>query len=148
MHKQIILGKGYGTYSDRATLVLADKEDLTIEVVNGENVDLYYVANNGTKEIKGKITGGKFEIPRDFIKIGELRLKIDGMVGENKVCGYSIENLLISEILGKIETMPQVENLLNKIEAYTDKINEFIDKVEKLMQLTKILCDIDTNMGE
>ena len=38
MHKQIVLGKGYGTYSDRATLVLADKENLTIEVINGENV--------------------------------------------------------------------------------------------------------------
>lgn len=148
MHKQIVLGKGYGTYSDRATLVLADKENLTIEVINGENVDLYYTANNGKSEMKGKIIDRHFEIPREFIKIGELRLKIDGMVGENKVCEYSVENLLISEISGKIEAIPQVENLLNKVEAYTEKMNEFIDKVEKLMQLTKILCDIDANIGE
>ena len=55
MHKQIVLGKGYGTYADRPSLVLADKENLIIDVVNGENVDLYFVANNGKSEIKGKI---------------------------------------------------------------------------------------------
>lgn len=148
MHKQIVLGKGYGTYADRPSLVLADKENLTIDVVNGENVDLYFVANNGKSEIKGRIIDRHFEIPREFIKIGVLKIKIDGMVGDSKVCGYSIEDLIISEISGKIEVIPQVENLLNKVETYTKKIDKFIDEVEKLMQLTKLLCDVDVKMGE
>ena len=99
-------------------------------------------------EIKGKIIDRHFEIPREFIKIGVLKVKIDGMVGDSKVCGYSIEDLIISEISGKIEVIPQVESLLNKVETYTKKIDKFIDEVEKLMQLTKLLCDVDVKMGE
>lgn len=147
MKKSIILGKGYGIYEEKGKLILLD-EDLEIEVKGGEKVDLYYSATNGHSEIKGKIEGGKIVLSRKFLKIGTLSLKIHGVVGDTKVCEYSIEDLIISEINGKIEAIPQVEYLLEKFNEYSVKVEMFMERVDKLIKLSKFLCDIDIKVGE
>lgn len=148
MKKTIILGKGYGIYEEGGKIVLLD-EDLEITVkTNNESIDLYYTASNGTTEIKGKIKDNLITLSRKFLKIGTLRLKIFGLVGDSKVCEYSIEDLIISEIDGKIEAIPQVEYLLEQFNEYSKKMEKFMASVEKLMKLSKFLCDIDIKLGE
>ena len=135
MQLKIKLYDQYGKFVDGKERVRVD-EDFEFGLETEIKDTLYYVANNGKETKKGLVKDNKFELPRHFIKVGKLSIKIE-QVKDNRVAKtFIVEDMLITESDNGVYTIPEVEVLKDKINEYSALVESLKVQVEILTKLT------------
>ena len=132
---EIKLYESYGKFKNGKERIRVD-EDFEFEIDTNIKDTMFYVANNGKETKRGLVKDNKFELPRHFIKVGKLSVKIE-QVKDNRVAKtFIVEDMLITEGDNGVYTIPEVEVLKGKIEDYSKLVESLKVQVEILTKLT------------
>ena len=94
--------------------------------------------NNYSRIIK--ITDNQLILPQDILKVGRLYLKIKIMRGNDVIKIIPCDSILIKELNGEIESIPQIEECVNKI------MNLEV-AVKKILKVVNALCNINLTLN-
>lgn len=148
MEKKIKLMCGVGKYADSRTELLTD-EELVLEIENKplNGVKIVYKAQCNDKFIRGTARDYKLVLRNDFLTVGELKLEIVYIKDGITVATFIVEPLILKEIDGKFETIPQIVNLEQKIDFYVKKFEKMQEKCEKMIKLLGATCNVQIDLG-
>lgn len=138
MKKTIKLYGNNGSYIEGSEQIRLD-EDFEFVIDTNITDQMFYVANNGKETRKELIVNNKFTLPRHFIKVGELSIKVE-QIHDNRVAKtFIVDKLIIKEGEDVIYSIPEVESLKNKIAQYS----KLVDDLEvQVMTLTKLVAGL------
>lgn len=110
------------------------REDLEIEILYDfdKNAEVYYLADNGTKQFKGLIVDNKFKIETKHLKKGNLKLKVVVVRAERPTQEFVIEGLNITEIDKEIYTIPEIVRMQEEVKELTTKYKRLLELVATL----------------
>lgn len=138
MKKTIKLYGNNGSYIEGNEQIRLD-EDFEFEIANISDENFFYIANNGIENRKELIVDNKFILPRHFIKVGELSIKVE-QIHDNRVAKtFIVDKLIIKEADDVIYSIPEVESLKNKIAQYSKLVD---DLGVQVMTLTKLVAGL------
>lgn len=94
--------------------------------------------NNYSRVIK--IVDNQLILPQDILKVGRLYLKIKIMRGNDVIKIIPCDSILIKELNGEIESIPQIEECVNKIQNLEVT-------VKKVLKIINALCNINLSLN-
>ena len=153
--KHIKLEKGVGKYTDGKEVInICENLEFQVDYNFDKQSEVYFVADNGIIQKKGRIENNKFSLPCSFLNVGDLKLKIIvSSIDKNEE--FKIEDLSIVIENGECKTIPEIVIMQDKIDGMKEEINNYSKLVEKLERkneiLTKLvggLYDTDIKAGE
>ena len=106
--------------------------DISLEYDFDENVEVYFIADNGVSQFKGLVKDNKFSIPTAKIKKGVLKLKIVVVSAETLTQEFVVEDLQVNELDYNIYTLPEVVALKEQVETLSNKVNTLTKLVATL----------------
>ena len=146
MNKKIKLHGSVGSYVEGKEQLRLD-EDFEFELQTDISETMYFVANNGKETIKGLVKDREFTLPRHFIKVGELSVKIE-QIKDNRVARtFIVEDLQIIELDGAIYSVPEIESLRVKINQYSKLVDNLEVQVKMLTKLVAGLYNTEIKVG-
>ena len=143
MEKKLKLFDKTGKYDD-ASYLLTDNEPLIVllQVDTGRTVD-YYVTlqNENGKKVNLKAKNKQFEVPKELLTYGSIDTTIVAKVGNNTVKTIFCEKLIVKDVGGQTQVIPEIEALhleLNKTNQkfidYKQEVNEELEKMRKCIE--------------
>jgi len=143
MEKKLKFFDKTGKFDD-ASYLLTDNEPLIIllQVDTGRTVD-YYVTlqNENGKKVNLKAKNKQFEVPKELLTYGSIDTTIVAKVGNNTVKTIFCEKLIVKDVGGQKQVIPEIEALhleLNKTNQkfidYKQEVNEELEKMRKCIE--------------
>lgn len=143
MEKKLKLFDKTGKYDD-ASYLLTDNGPLIVllQVDTGRTVD-YYVTlqNENGKKVNLKAKNKQFEVPKELLTYGSIDTTIVAKVGNNTVKTIFCEKLIVKDVGGQTQVIPEIEALhleLNKTNQkfidYKQEVNEELEKMRKCIE--------------
>lgn len=147
MEKKLKFFDKTGKFDD-ASYLLTDNEPLIIllQVDTGRTVD-YYVTlqNENGKKVNLKAKNKQFEVPKELLTYGSIDTTIVAKVGNNTVKTIFCEKLIIKDVGGQKQVIPEIEALhleLNKTnQKFIDFKNEVNEELEKMRKCIEALME-------
>ena len=147
MEKKLKFFDKTGKFDD-ASYLLTDNEPLIIllQVDTGRTVD-YYVTlqNENGKKVNLKAKNKQFEVPKELLTYGSIDTTIVAKVGNNTVKTIFCEKLIIKDVGGQTQVIPEIEALhleLNKTnQKFIDFKNEVNEELEKMRKCIEALME-------
>ena len=138
MEKKLKFFDKTGKFDD-ASYLLTDNEPLIVllQVDTGRTVD-YYVTlqNENGKKVNLKAKNKQFEVPKELLTYGSIDTTIVAKVGNNTVKTIFCEKLIVKDVGGQTQVIPEIEALhleLNKTNQkfidYKQEVNEELEKM-------------------
>lgn len=123
-------------------------EDLEFEVDYKfkNNAEVYFIADNGTAKRKGAVKDNKFTIPCSFMRLGELEIKFE-VISNDGVEEFTVEKLIVMKENEEIRTIPEIEQMKEIINNYSNIVEALERKNEILTKLVGGLYDTDIKVG-
>ncbi|MBP3619803.1 MAG: hypothetical protein J6J24_03985 [Clostridia bacterium] len=143
MEKKLKFFDKTGKFDD-ASYLLTDNEPLIVllQVDTGRTVD-YYVTlqNENGKKVNLKAKNKQFEVPKELLTYGSIDTTIVAKVGNNTVKTIFCEKLIVKDVGGQTQVIPEIEALhleLNKTNQkfidYKQEVNEKLEKMRKCIE--------------
>lgn len=143
MEKKLKFFDKTGKFDD-ASYLLTDNEPLIIllQVDTGRTVD-YYVTlqNENGKKVNLKAKNKQYEVPKELLTYGSIDTTIVAKVGNNTVKTIFCEKLIVKDVGGQTQVIPEIEALhleLNKTNQkfidYKQEVNEELEKMRKCIE--------------
>ncbi len=143
MEKKLKFFDKTGKFDD-ASYLLTDNEPLIVllQVDTGRTVD-YYVTlqNENGKKVNLKAKNKQFEVPKELLTYGSIDTTIVAKVGNNTVKTIFCEKLIVKDVGGQTQVIPEIEALhleLNKTNQkfidYKQEVNEELEKMRKCIE--------------
>lgn len=147
MEKKLKFFDKTGKFDD-ASYLLTDNEPLIIllQVDTGRTVD-YYVTlqNENGKKVNLKAKNKQFEVPKELLTYGSIDTTIVAKVGNNTVKTIFCEKLIVKDVGGQKQVIPEIEALhleLNKTnQKFIDFKNEVNEELEKMRKCIEALME-------
>lgn len=147
MEKKLKFFDKTGKFDD-ASYLLTDNEPLIImlQVDTGRTVD-YYVTlqNENGKKVNLKAKNKQFEVPKELLTYGSIDTTIVAKVGNNTVKTIFCEKLIVKDVGGQTQVIPEIEALhleLNKTnQKFIDFKNEVNEELEKMRKCIEALME-------
>lgn len=147
MEKKLKFFDKTGKFDD-ASYLLTDNEPLIIllQVDTGRTVD-YYVTlqNENGKKVNLKAKNKQFEVPKQLLTYGSIDTTIVAKVGNNTVKTIFCEKLIVKDVGGQKQVIPEIEALhleLNKTnQKFIDFKNEVNEELEKMRKCIEALME-------
>lgn len=143
MEKKLKLFDKTGKYDD-ASYLLTDNEPLIImlQVDTGNTVDYYAtLQNENGKKVNLKAKNKQFEVPKELLTYGSIDTTIVAKVGNNTVKTIFCEKLIVKDVGGQKQVIPEIEALhleLNKTNQkfihFKNEVNEELEKMRKCIE--------------
>ena len=142
--KEIEIINGIGKYVGSNEHIKLN-EELKIRVNFNEKVDKqFFIAYNGYEKIRGEIKkDGTFVLPVNFIKLGKIKLVIEERPLYGMPKTTQVEDLLVKEIEGQIQTIPQIEELKEIVAKYTEIVEDLNEKYDTILKLISASYDVE-----
>lgn len=147
MEKKLKFFDKTGKFDD-ASYLLTDNEPLIVllQVDTGRTVD-YYVTlqNENGKKVNLKAKNKQFEVPKELLTYGSIDTTIVAKVGNNTVKTIFCEKLIVKDVGGQKQVIPEIEALhleLNKTnQKFIDFKNEVNEELEKMRKCIEALME-------
>lgn len=143
MEKKLKLFDKTGKYDD-ASYLLTDNEPLTIMLLvdTGNTVDYYVTLQNGNgKKVNLKAKNKQFEVPKEILTYGSIDATIVAKVGNNTVKTIFCEKLIVKDVGGQKQVIPEIEALHLELKKtnqkfidYKQEVNEELEKMRKCIE--------------
>lgn len=143
MEKKLKLFDKTGKYDD-ASYLLTDNEPLIImlQVDTGNTVDYYAtLQNENGKKVNLKAKNKQFEVPKEFLTYGSIDATIVAKVGNNTVKTIFCEKLIVKDVGGQKQVIPEIEALHLELKKtnqkfidYKQEVNEELEKMRKCIE--------------
>ena len=143
MEKKLNFFDKTGKFDD-ASYLLTDNEPLIIllQVDTGRTVD-YYVTlqNENGKKVNLKAKNKQFEVPKELLTYGSIDTTIVAKVGNNTVKTIFCEKLIVKDVGGQKQAIPEIEALHLELKKtnqkfidYKQEVNEELEKMRKCIE--------------
>lgn len=143
MEKKLKFFDKTGKFDD-ASYLLTDNEPLIIllQVDTGRTVD-YYVTlqNENGKKVNLKAKNKQFEVPKELLTYGSIDTTIVAKVGNNTVKTIFCEKLIVKDVGGQKQVIPEIEALHLELKKtnqkfidYKQEVNEELEKMRKCIE--------------
>lgn len=122
---------------DDAIHIATENEPLVIllQVDTGRTVDYYATIKNETGKVFDiKVKDKKFEIPKELIVYGSMDITIVAKVKNETVNVFYCEQLIIKNVGGEKQVIPEIENLHIELQKTKDCFKQFTDEVNNQIQ--------------
>ena len=143
MEKKLKLFDKTGKYDD-ASYLLTDNEPLIImlQVDTGNTVDYYAtLQNENGKKVNLKAKNKQFEVPKEILTYGSIDATIVAKVGNNTVKTIFCEKLIVKDVGGQKQVIPEIEALHLELKKtnqkfidYKQEVNEELEKMRKCIE--------------
>lgn len=143
MEKKLKLFDKTGKYDD-ASYLLTDNEPLIImlQVDTGNTVDYYAtLQNENGKKVNLKAKNKQFEVPKELLTYGSIDATIVAKVGNNTVKTIFCEKLIVKDVGGQKQVIPEIEALHLELKKtnqkfidYKQEVNEELEKMRKCIE--------------
>lgn len=143
MEKKLKLLDKTGKYDD-ASYLLTDNEPLIImlQVDTGNTVDYYAtLQNENGKKVNLKAKNKQFEVPKELLTYGSIDATIVAKVGNNTVKTIFCEKLIVKDVGGQKQVIPEIEALHLELKKtnqkfidYKQEVNEELEKMRKCIE--------------
>lgn len=142
--KEIEIINGIGKYVGGNEHIKLN-EELKIKVNFNKKVDKqFFIAYNGYEKIRGKIKeDGTFVLPVNFIKLGKIKLVIEERPLYGMPKTTQVEDLIVKEIEGQMQTIPQIEELKEIVAKYTEIVEDLNEKYDTILKLISASYDVE-----
>lgn len=133
MKIEVELSKNYGRLLNREPFFMVENENLEIEFCGIDNSMLVLTISNGDMHRQMLVRKKQFEVPKDFIFEGELRIIVNRYSGTKVVSKWLCEPILI---------VAPKEDYFEGFSAIEEFRNEVQNLKDKLLDLQENLCDL------
>ena len=147
MEKKLKFFDKTGKFDDASYLLTANEPlIILLQVDTGRTVD-YYVTlqNENGKKVNLKAKNKQFEVPKELLTYGSIDTTIVAKVGNNTVKTIFCEKLIVKDVGGQKQVIPEIEALhleLNKTnQKFIDFKNEVNEELEKMRKCIEALME-------
>lgn len=151
MIKKLKLMQQSGIYEDKAPFIIAKNEKLEIEIEHKEHLngcELFAFLKNGEAFETILITENKIEIPKSFIKVGNICGKIAIHYQGEEIKSFSLEKLIIKEINKEIQVFSELEELKQQFNELKNECKLYKSAFEKTNKILLEIYGIKIKVGE
>lgn len=149
MVKKIKLYSHIGKYQENKEYIKVDEDlEIDFEFDVEPNCRVIAIINNGKDTIKKNIENKKIFINSDFIRFGELNIKVQVINDETIIQEFNCEKLVVKEDKNIVYSVPEIEILKAQIDGLKILTEILQEKVVTLTNLVSGLYGIDIKVGD
>lgn len=127
---------------------LFEDGDLEIAIFgnNVKNSTIEILADNGLEQRRFACKDNIMVIPKDFVRVGVLKIKINVLLNGRVVKVYTCEDLIVIKDEEEFKAIPEMVVLRNENREIKAKLDEVLKSVDKLTTLVSQLYGINVEV--
>lgn len=138
MELNIKLIGSVGRLENREPFIVADNEKLMLRFMSDTRLDdVYLTLNNGVDSARYRLAYlTSYEVPKNFIKAGTLKITINALYASQIVQTFTVEPIIIKDLNGDYKGFTEVEEVKKNYDELKNNYDELVAKVNQLIDVT------------
>lgn len=143
MIKKVRLAYSFGSLEDRAPFICGAGDPLEMSFKSAYTITqavlTFENSGNGAQKMLRVDGLSRVLVPDELLVAGELKIKVDLLVGGEVVKTFTVEPILLKEVDRGIRSIPQIEDLQEKLDSFEQVLKKVVDGYNTMIDCYRAL---------